>query len=75
MAGIEYARIESTLPQVANKAIGAVEICGIAAMSISDRRGQSRFLLGYSDQMDVVGHEGIGPDVKAIAFGILTKQV
>ena len=46
-------------------AVPRIDETGIAAMEIGEGATQPLFVLGRQDDMDVVGHQAIGPDFGA----------
>lgn len=48
-----------------------VDEIGIAPTRLADGEAEPRFIARREDQMDVVGHEAIGPDLHAASTGLL----
>ena len=54
---------EPALPQMARPAVAGIDEAGVAAMGIREGAPQPVLVGRHDDQVDVVGHEAIGPDL------------
>ena len=59
-------RRESLLPQMAHPAMAPIDHPCILAMSFTERSGQSVRGRGHTDQVHVIRHQTVGPDVEVI---------
>lgn len=58
---VHWERVEALLPKVAAPALAEVDAPGVAAVRLAEGAPQAVGLLGHQDQMDVVGHQAVGP--------------
>lgn len=54
--------VEATLPEVAGPALPGVDGQGVAPMGLSDSAGHAVLALGHHPEVDMVGHEAVGPE-------------
>ena len=69
---IHRRRGETALPQIARPALAQIDPPGIAPVRLGQRRPQAVDVIGHKDQVNMVGHQAIGPDRDAglaTAFG------
>ena len=75
MAFIHDNRAKAALPQMPCYPYPRVDISGIAPVRIGEGRAQSVFMAGHNDDMNMVGHQTIAPDLRARLFSRLAQQI
>ena len=75
VALVEYERGEAPLPEVPTPAFAKVNHTGISAMCLADSASQPIGRLRDRDQVDVIGHEAIGPDLDLVSTAPLPHQL
>jgi len=53
----------------------SVEILGVAHVESVESAGQGILDLGDADEVDMVGHQAVGPDVDRVARGVFLKPI
>ncbi len=60
---VQWERVKPLLPQRTAPPLALVDAPGVAAMRLAERRAEAIGMARYQDQVDVVGHQAIGPDL------------
>lgn len=68
-------RAEPALPQMASPAVPRVDPPGIAAVGVGKGRPEPVGIGGNDDQVNVVGHQAIGPDLSRRGLCGLGQQL
>jgi len=71
---IEHERSEPPLPQMASPPLAEVDHPGVTPMGLTDRPAQPVGRVRNSDQMNVVGHQRIRPNLNVMGAARLTHQ-
>ena len=61
------------MPKVAASPDSPVDQLGIARLRCGQGPRQRVLVVGKGDEMDMVGHQAIGPDFQTILFGIFSQ--
>ena len=72
---VQDARKEAPLPQVARRVALAVEILGVEHVDGVEEPGQRLLPAGNGDQVDVIRHQAVGPDVEAVPGAEVGEQL
>jgi hypothetical protein len=71
---VQHAREEPPLPEVAGHMLFGVKILRIAHVQGVEATGERSFGFGDTDEVDVILHQAIGPDLDGIAVGAFPQQ-
>jgi hypothetical protein len=74
MIAVQRARKEAALPQVATAAVAAVEALGVVGLGALERQSQGVGVLGYDNQVNMVGHQTVTQHAQAIALLVLGQS-
>ena len=56
--------MKTLLPQVAAPVLAEIDVPGVAPVGLGERRPEAVFVRRHEHQMDVIGHQAIGPDFR-----------
>ena len=68
-------RAEPSLPQMARPALPCIDVAGIMAMDIAEGSAQPVSIPRHGDDVDMVGHQAIAPDLDMGPAGRFGEQV
>ena len=68
-------RREAVLKEMSGPPAARIDEAGIAAMRLADGLGETFLLLRHDDEMDVVGHQTIGPNLDVRLLCLLGQEI
>jgi hypothetical protein len=74
MLRIEHTGVRAQLPDVSGLSILPVELRRVGPVAAAERFGDRVFVLGNSDDVDVIGHEAVGSDAQAVTSRVVIKK-
>ena len=65
---------ETFLPEVPGPSILTVDLKGITLVCLAQGSCQTLLTRRYDDEVHVIGHQAVGPDVQSVATGVLSQE-
>lgn len=75
MVLVEQAGGKSSLPKKSSPTFTEVDLPGEPAVGFPDRACQSRFGAWHRDEVDMIGHQTIGPDIRSVELAPPFQEV